>query len=129
MLYAFVRSAWLERATGRYIERVPKRHTDLANRDFASAPHPSGEYRAVELRLEPGDTVMLYGRESAIADLDQRRSVHRRPPIEADRLLGMSWQTELGASDGASPCQICPARTRLHGARPARWRQTPGLKP
>lgn len=117
LLYLAARSAWLERALARFIERVLARHTDLAERDYASLLQLGGEYRVVELEVEPadwlaghrlselelsregilmlgltrgageylgaprgetlieaGDVVMLYGRESAIAELDRRRA-------------------------------------------------------
>jgi hypothetical protein len=116
-LYGAARSAWLERALARFIERVLARHTDLARRDYASLLRLGGEYRVVEMNVErgdwiegralselqlpregvlvlgvtrhdgsyqgapqgdtrfgPGDVVMLYGRESALADLDERRA-------------------------------------------------------
>jgi hypothetical protein len=116
-LYAVARSAWLERAMARFIERVLDRHTDLGRRDFASLLRLGGDYRVVELNVQagdwiagrsltqlqlnregvlvlgvtrtdgtylgaprgdtvfqPGDIVMLYGRQSAIAELDQRRA-------------------------------------------------------
>lgn len=117
LLYVAARSAWLERALGRFIERVLARHTDLAERDFASLLQLGGEYRVVEMeveprdwlaghdlaelelsregilvlgvtraggeyvgaprgetRVEPGDVVMLYGRESSLAELDRRHA-------------------------------------------------------
>jgi hypothetical protein len=145
LLYAFARSAWLERVMARFIERVLKRHTDLANRDFASLLHLGGEYRVVELhveagdwlagcdqadlglaregllmlgitrtngdyvgvprgdtRLEPGDTVMLYGRESAIAELDQRRAGVGGHLRHAEAVVEQAERDRQGEGD-ASP--------------------------
>lgn len=144
VLYAVARSAWLERAMGRFIERVLSRHTDLARRDFASLLRLGGDYRVVEMNVEdgdwiagrslaelelnregvlvlgvtradgaylgaprgdtrfgPGDIVMLYGRESAIAELDERRAGVGGALRHAEAVARQA-EPESGGPDGAS---------------------------
>ena len=55
LLYLAARSTWLERALARFIERILARHTDLADRDYASLLQLGGEYRVVEMEIEPED--------------------------------------------------------------------------
>jgi len=116
-LYVAARSAWLERVLARFIEGVLARHTQLAQRDYASLLRLGRDYRVVEMAVEAGDwiegrtladlqlaregvlvlgvtradgsyvgaprgdatlhvddVVMLYGSESALSELDERRA-------------------------------------------------------
>jgi hypothetical protein len=109
-------SAWVDRHLSNLIDSALKRYTNLDVRDYASLIHLTGEYRLVELQVNPndwladktlaqarlreegivvlgikrldgsylgtpkgpekihsGDILILYGRVSALEDLDQRR--------------------------------------------------------
>jgi hypothetical protein len=55
LLWLLVRSQWIDRHLGHLIEKALKRYTRLEVRDYASLMHLTGEYRIVELRVEPED--------------------------------------------------------------------------
>jgi len=54
-LYGVARSAWVERMLRRGIERMLRRHTDVARRDYGSLLRLGGGYRVAELNVEAGD--------------------------------------------------------------------------
>jgi hypothetical protein len=65
----------------------------------------NGDYVGVprgDTRLEPGDTVMLYGRESAIAELDQRRAGVGGHLRHAEAVVEQAERDRQGEGD-ASP--------------------------
>jgi hypothetical protein len=52
-LWAASRSPWVDRHVSRVIDKALKRHTQLDVRDYASLMHLVGEYRIVELQVQP----------------------------------------------------------------------------
>lgn len=54
-LYLVTRSAWVERMLRRGIERLLRRHTDLARRDYGSLLRLGGGYRVAELKVAADD--------------------------------------------------------------------------
>lgn len=56
-LWALASSRWVDRGLSRLIARALKRFTRLDLRDYASVMHLGGEYRLVELQVEPRDWI------------------------------------------------------------------------
>jgi hypothetical protein len=57
VLVLLSRSRWVDRWMRRVIERSLRRHTDLDTRDYDELLHLSGEWRVVELKVEPDDWI------------------------------------------------------------------------
>jgi hypothetical protein len=51
------RSRWVSRWMRQVIERSLRRHTDLDTRDYDELLHLSGDWRVVELKVEPDDWI------------------------------------------------------------------------
>lgn len=55
VLWTVASSRWVDRRLSRLIDRALKRYGHLDVKDYASLMHLAGDYRLVELEVEPGD--------------------------------------------------------------------------
>lgn len=87
LLWGISSSKWVDRHLSRIIERALNRYTQLDIKDYSSLLHLAGEYRVVELHVEPDDWLA----ENSIEDLG----------LKAEGLLVLGIERSNGQFIGA----------------------------